>query len=394
MTDGRGGEPDPPLAPGYYLGLLSGTSADGVDAALVLMDAQGHPDLIHARSFPYDPEVRRGLTALAGDDCLRRLGALHVEIAEAFARAGLEVLGDAGIRPERVVALGSHGQTVYHAPDGPRPFSLQIGEPAVIAERTGITTVADFRPRDLAAGGQGAPLVPAFHQARFAARDHHRVILNLGGIANLTWLPAGGGVTGFDTGPANVLLDAWAHRHLGTPFDRDGAFAARGRVRARLLEALLADPYFSRPPPKSTGPEHFNLAWLDARLAQWDGPLDPADVQATLAVLTARSAADALRRHCPGAEAVYLCGGGVHNAALRRALEEALAPLPVATTAALGLAPDWVEACAFAWLAARTLQGLPGNLPAVTGARHPVVLGAVWPGRPGRAYPDAFLDGD
>jgi len=367
-----------------FVGLLSGTSMDAVDAALVEFDGDA-PRLLAHHDLPYPDDLRQELAALArpgaaDGDALDRLGTADIALGRWFARAVAELLADAGVPADSVTAIGSHGQTVRHRPEGPHPFSLQIGDPNVIAQATGITTVADFRRRDLAAGGQGAPLAPAFHAAVFRHAGEDRAVLNLGGIANLTTLPAGpdGPVLGFDTGPANTLLDAWAQRHLGRPRDDAGAWGASGTVDPTLLARLRGDGYFSRRAPKSTGPEHFHLDWLTERLA---GSEAPADVQATLQALTATTVADALQDALPGAKRLLVCGGGVHNDAVMARLAEAGAPVAVESTAAYGVDPDWVEAAAFAWLARATLAGRPGNLPAVTGAAAPVVLGGVYPGQ-------------
>jgi anhydro-N-acetylmuramic acid kinase len=279
-----------------------------------------------------------------------------------------------------VRAIGSHGQTVRHEPDGDHPFSVQIGDPNVIAEITGITTIADFRRRDIAAGGQGAPLVPAFHAAVLRSSDEDRVALNIGGMANITVLPRdpAQAVTGFDTGPGNVLMDAWAARHLGTPLDSEGRWAGSAPRDEALLAVLLSDEYFQRQPPKSTGREHFNMTWLEARLAQLGTAPEPAQVQASLAALTALSCAAAIQRYAPRTQQVLVCGGGVHNVTLLQQLTDALPGVRVASTQTQGLDPDWVEALAFAWLAQQTLAGKPGNLPSVTGARAPVVLGGIY----------------
>ena len=359
-----------------YLGLISGTSSDGIDVALVRFAA--HPDVIATRTFAYPDDVRAGVVALARNAAaitLDAYGRLDAAIGACFAEAALALLRDAGVDAREVVALGSHGQTVCHRPNGPDPFTLQIGDPNVIAERTGIVTVADFRRADLAAGGQGAPLLPALHAAVLADAATPRAILNLGGIANLTLLVPGQPVLGFDTGPANCLLDAWSLRHRGTPRDEGGAWARSGRIDAVLLQRLLDDPYFAAAPPKSTGREYFNLDWLDARLP---ASAEAADVQAALLQLSARSIADALRAHAPGVHEVYACGGGVHNGALMGALRAELPDAKVDTTAALGLDPDFVEAVGFAWLARARLEHAPGNLPSVTGARGPRVLGAIY----------------
>lgn len=365
-------------AAGTYLGLISGTSADGIDAALVSF-ADGQPRLRGALTHPWPEELRARILAVAqgeGALDLDAFGRLDVAIGHCFADAAQALLARCGVAAGAVRAIGSHGQTVRHRPLGDLPFTLQLGDASVIAERCGVDVAADLRRADIAAGGQGAPLLPALHAMLLARPGHARAVLNLGGIANLTVLGADGGVLGFDTGPANGLLDAWCLRHRGEPFDRDGAFAAAGRVDDALLEALLADPYFALPPPKSTGREHFHLAWLErqARAAA----LAPADVQATLLELTARSVAEAIARHAAAAEDVLACGGGVHNRLLLARLRALLAPRPVRSTADFGVDPDYLEATAFAWLARQRVLGLPGNLPAVTGARGPRVLGALY----------------
>ena len=363
-------------AAALYLGLISGTSADGIDVALAEFDPA--PRLLAARTLPYDPALRAEILALAQSEAafdIDAYGRLDVRIGEAFAAAALSLLDSSGTSPERVHALGSHGQTVRHRPQGAHPFTLQIGDPSVIAERTGLTVVADFRRADVAAGGQGAPLLPAFHGELMAQPGTTRAVLNLGGIANLTVLAADASVRGFDTGPASALLDAWCQRHRGSACDRDGMFAASGRADPGLLATLLADPWFALAPPKSTGRESFHLGWLDARLT--DRPRDPADVQATLVELTARSIAEAIVAHAPGTREVLACGGGVHNPVLMAALARALAPAELRSTGAVGVDPDFVEAMAFAWLARERLVGRPGNRPAVTGARGPRLLGAI-----------------
>ncbi len=365
---------------GLYIGLMSGTSMDGIDAALVELEA-GRVTLRHARLHPWPEPLRRRLRAAAAGEPLtaEALGELdHLAGAE-LAAAALALLEEAGVPPAAVTAVGSHGQTLWHRPGGAAPFSLQIGDASLIAQRTGITTVADFRRRDMAAGGEGAPLVPRFHEAALGHPRRHRTVLNLGGIANLTVLPAGGGVSAaFDCGPGNCLMDGWVRRHLDRPFDEEGAWAAGGRCLPELLEALLADPYFDRPPPKSTGPEHFSGAWLEARLASRPEAA-PQDVQATLAELTAQAAARAVRRWAPETEELLVCGGGRRNRHLLARLAACLPGIPVRGTESAGVDPDWLEAMAFAWLAAATLAGEPGNLPAATGAREAVVLGTIHP---------------
>ena len=291
-----------------------------------------------------------------------------------YAEAVLALLERAGIAPATIRAIGCHGQTIRHRPDA--GYSLQIGNPALLAELTGISVVADFRSRDIAAGGQGAPLVPAFHAAAFGSDAAHRVIVNIGGIANLTDLPARGAVTGFDTGPGNVLLNLWIHRHLGKDRDEAGAWAQGGTLLAEPLAAMLAEPYFARRPPKSCGRDLFNAGWLEKFSL---GQAPPQDVEATLAELSARSIADAVERYCPHADELYVCGGGAHNLAVLDRLRRNLSQGRISTTAALGMDPDWVEAIAFAWLAKQTLDRKAGNLPAVTGATGERVLGAIYP---------------
>ncbi|WP_114240892.1 anhydro-N-acetylmuramic acid kinase [Dyella sp. C9] len=366
-------------ASALYLGLISGTSADGIDAALVRFE-HDRPQLVDALTHPWPDALRARILAVAQDEerlDLDAYGRLDVAIGQCFADAAQALLTRNEGRRASVRAIGSHGQTLRHRPTGEQPFTLQVGDPSVIAERCGIDVVADFRRADVAAGGQGAPLLPAVHAMLLGRPGHTRVVLNLGGIANITVLGADGRVFGFDTGPANGLMDAWHLRHRGSAFDADGAFAASGQVDPALLEAMLADPYFALPPPKSTGREHFHLAWLESHLRI--ASLAPSDVQATLLELSARSVAEAIVRHAADTVDVLACGGGVHNGLLMRRLGELLAPRAVISTASQGVDPDYLEASAFAWLARQRLLGLPGNLPAVTGARGPRVLGAVYP---------------
>ncbi|MDV0438724.1 anhydro-N-acetylmuramic acid kinase [Xanthomonas sacchari] len=363
-----------------FLGLMSGTSADGIDAALVRFGHDGNPQLQLGRTYVWAPQQRAALIALGeGGDIasLDALGQLDAEVAIAFAEAALRLLDDAGVAPAAVRAIGSHGQTVRHRPLANPAFTWQLGDGNRIAELTGIATVCDFRRRDVAAGGHGAPLMPAFHAAMLGAAHEDRAVLNLGGIGNLTLLPAHGAVRGFDTGPANALLDAWCQRHRGQPYDAGGAFAASGAVDANLLQRLLADPWFALPPPKSTGREQFHLRWLEACL---DTPAPaPASVQATLLELTAATVADALLAQQPATRQLLVCGGGVHNPLLLARLQARLPGVQVQSTQAQGLDPDYIEAMGFAWLARQTLAGLPGNLPSVSGARGPRILGAIHP---------------
>lgn len=366
-------------ADGLYVGLMSGTSADGIDAALVAIE-HGRCRFIDGLTQRWDPDVRAQLILLGQGGELNGLdaiGLLDAQIGLAFAAATQALLAQAGLDKAAVAAIGSHGQTVRHRPAAALPFTLQLGDASRIAEATGITTVADFRRRDVAAGGQGAPLMPAFHLAMLGQAGHDRAVLNLGGIANLTLIGADGRTGGFDTGPANALCDAWCLRHTGRPFDAGGQLAAQGKVDDALLQALASDPWFAAPPPKSTGREQFHLAWVDAHLA--GRHLGVADVQATLAELTALTVAQALQRSQPGTTDVLVCGGGAHNPLLLQRLQQRLPGVAVSSIASVGLDPDYVEAMGFAWLAYRVLAGLPGNLPAVTGAAGPRLLGAIYP---------------
>ena len=366
--------------PALYLGLISGTSADGIDVALASFDAR--PRLHAALTQGYPEHLRQRILTLAQGDghiALDELGALDVEIAQNFAKAANALLARTGIAPTAVAALGSHGQTVRHRPNAGVPYTLQLGDANVIAELTGIVTVADFRRRDLAAGGQGAPLAPAFHAAMLARSRAARVVLNLGGIANITIIAADANMPlrGFDTGPASCLLDAWVQAQLGKPFDAGGAFAAMGKIDHVLLSRLLSDPYFSALPPKSTGREVFHPAWLHQHLRGL--AVAPADVQATLVALSARSIADAVHTHAPGAREVLVCGGGVHNPVLLEAIATALAPTIIASVATIGIDPDFVEAMTFAWLARERIAGnAPENVYTVTGARGARVLGGIY----------------
>ena len=358
-----------------FLGLISGTSADGVDVALVDFDPQ--PRISAAATYPYPEALRDRILDLARNApsvALDELGTLDVAIARHFADSANALLAQAGVDAAAITALGSHGQTVRHKPLGEFPFTMQLGDPSVIAEITGITTIADFRRGDIAAGGQGAPLAPAFHSAALA-NGNRRALLNLGGIANVTVFDDDGDVLGFDTGPANCLMDAWAVRHIGQPRDEGGAWASQGTVNQALLSRLLADPYFALPAPKSTGREQFNLDWLEQRLI--DG-VSAVDVQATLLALSVQTIATAIRNNGPAVDEILGCGGGVHNAGLMTALADALAPIKVGSTADIGIDPDFVEAAAFAWLARERVHGRPGNLPSVTGARGPRLLGAIF----------------
>ena len=371
-----------------YLGLISGTSVDTIDAVVASFDPDsGAAHLLGTHDHPIPLRLRRDLLEAAASErtTIARLARLDVETGHLFAEAALAVLHETGIEPREITAVGSHGQTVRHEPDHRWPSTTQIGDPNVIAQRTGITTVADFRRRDIAAGGQGAPLAPAFHQAAMSHQSSRRAIVNLGGIANVSVLDPMdsemGGPLGFDCGPANGLLDAWARRHLHAPLDQGGDWAARGVMHGRLLAQMLTDPYFSRPTPKSTGRGYFDEDWIDRQVQSVGEPVAPADVQRTLCELCAATVAQSIEAYGQGIEEVYFCGGGVHNRTLLDRLSARLAPRMVGRTDALGISADYVEAMAFAWFAKCTLEGGPGNRPSVTGASEAVVLGGIYPGR-------------
>ena len=358
-----------------FIGLMSGTSLDGVDA--VLMNIQGKTNQMIGEAFiPYDDRLRAQLLAMhqpyAGE--MHDAADIGNQLARMYAQAVDELLRKTKNNPRDISAIGCHGQTIRHRPDA--GYTIQLGNGALLAELSGITVVCDFRGRDIAAGGEGAPLVPAFHATVFSHPSVHRVIVNIGGIANVSDLPPSADVHGFDTGPGNALMDAWVQRHLGRSFDKDGAWAQSGRADEKLLDALLTHEFFSRKPPKSTGRETFHLPWVEQHLS---GREKPEDVQATLLALTANSIARSVRSYCAGTSEVYLCGGGARNGALIAALKALLPGVLIARTDELGIGADWVEACAFAWLAHQALQRQPGNLPAVTGASGLRILGAIYP---------------
>lgn len=364
--------------PPLFIGLMSGTSLDGIDAVLADFGGAQPRTLAHVYR-PFAPALRDALLALnqRGDDELHRAALAGADLARASAAAVHALLQAAGVTAAEVRAIGSHGQTVRHQPA--LGYTIQLDAPALLAELTGIDVVADFRSRDVAAGGQGAPLVPAFHAAMFGAA-RARAIVNIGGIANITRLPAAGQgtVTGFDCGPGNVLLDLWAQRHLDRPYDADGAFAASGRVSETLLQALRAEPFFALAAPKSTGRDLFNAAWLDEKLAS-HAALPVADVQATLTALTAHGIAGAIADHATDATEVIVCGGGARNATLMAMLKRLCAPRALRSSDALGIPAEHVEALAFAWLARAHIEGRSANLPDVTGARGARRLGALYP---------------
>ena len=358
-----------------YIGLMSGTSVDGIDAVVADFSEDKVRTIGHVH-VPFASALRAQLQALmqSGADEIERAGDASVALAHVYADAVVQLLRKTNLNANDIAAIGAHGQTIRHRPE--RGFTTQLNAPAHLSELTGIAVVADFRSRDVAAGGQGAPLVPAFHAAVFQG-DAPRAVVNVGGIANVTLLPAKGSsdsVRGFDTGPGNTLLDAWCERHAGKAYDAGGAWGASGQVDEKLLVALLDDDYFRQPAPKSTGRERFNAAWLDAKLLSEARSIPPQDVQATLAALTARTISDAIRGS--GVTACFVCGGGVFNASIMRSLP---ADLEVQSTDALGVDPMHVEALAFAWLTRQCFASAPGNVPAVTGAKGPRILGAVYP---------------
>jgi len=363
-----------------YIGLMSGTSLDGIDG--VLADFSG-PRLVvtHHASAPFAPELRAELMALntSGTDELHRAALAGNALSQAYAQVVQTLLEQSGLPSALIRAIGAHGQTVRHRPQefDQTGYTLQLGNPALLAERTGITVVADFRSRDVAAGGQGAPLVPAFHQGAFGRAGETVLILNIGGISNLSVLGGDGTVLGFDCGPGNTLMDYWCQQHTGQPYDAGGAWASSGKVVPALLASLLDEPFLRKAPPKSTGRDLFNPSWLAGHL-QGQGPADPADVQATLTEFTARACAMSVKSYEFNSKLLAVCGGGALNTYLMQRLQSTCPQVQVTSTDALGMPPLQVEAAAFAWLARQALLGLPGNLPRVTGAAGPRVLGAVY----------------
>lgn len=374
-----------PIAHRYCIGLMSGTSLDGVDGVLVDF-AEGTQVLWHA-SRGFDAALRAELLALNtpdGRDELHRAALAANALARSYAEVVRELLQATGLAPAQIAAIGAHGQTVRHRPqmfDG-TGYTLQLNSPALLAELSGVAVVADLRSRDVAAGGQGAPLVPAFHQGVFGRPGETVLVLNIGGIANLSVLAGDGTVLGFDCGPGNALMDGWCQVHTGQPYDDGGQWAATGQVLPALLDRLLAEPFLQQPPPKSTGRDLFHADWLAGHLsasATSAADARPADVQATLTEFTARACAGAVQRFGHGGGELLVCGGGAFNTQLMQRIAALLPGVAVDTTAARGLPPQQVEAAAFAWLARQALLGFPGNLPAVTGARGPRILGAIHP---------------
>jgi anhydro-N-acetylmuramic acid kinase len=363
-----------------YMGLMSGTSMDGIDAVLLDIDDQGMR-VAAAAARTWAPQLQRRLRRAAEDYLhlgLQEFGQLDTIVGGEFAQAAEQLLQVSHVEPKVVRAIGSHGQTLLHQPRDAAPFTLQIGDPNVIAERLQIDVVADFRRRDVAAGGEGAPLMPAFHVAAFGTVGQYNAVANIGGIANVSLLHADGSVTGFDTGPGNCLLDAWSRKQRAEPYDIDGAWAASGSIHMPLLEKMLKDRYFLRSPPKSTGRETFSDAWLESALTGFS--VNPTDVQATLCELTARTIASGVSAGGPPPACLMVCGGGAYNTHLTTRLKVALPGTQVQTTAPRGIDPQHVEAAGFAWLAYRYINNLPGNQPAVTGAQHLVPLGALYRG--------------
>ena len=369
-----------------FIGVMSGTSLDSIDAALGEFPASGKPRLLAHHQQPFPPSLRRALTDLCqpGDNEIERMGRADRELGQCYADAVLALLEKTAFTSGDITAIGCHGQTIRHRPasnemPATSAFTLQIGDPNTLASGTGIAVVSDFRRRDIAEGGQGAPLAPAFHRAMFSASDRDRAIINIGGMANITLLPARGDCQGFDTGPGNVLMDAWIQAQRGSNYDDGGRWAASGKSCPELLEALLALPFLKiKTGPRSTGREDFDAARLESVLAGLTYKPKPEDVQATLLEFTAQTIASPLLELSTRPSQVYICGGGAYNTALMQRLETLLHPTLVASTELLGMAPQQVEAMAFAWLAQRRLSGLAGNLPSVTGARQPAVLGAIY----------------
>ena len=362
--------------PTYYIGIMSGTSLDGIDAVLADFNSQP-PSLLNTFYQPYDKDLRRQILDLhqSGNNELHLAAMLSNKLAHCYAKAVISLLNKHKIESQSVTAIGCHGQTVRHCPQSDTGYSIQLGNASLLAELTGITVVADFRSRDIAAGGQGAPLVPAFHQLLFQEPETNRVIVNIGGISNITSLASNTKVIGFDCGPGNLLMDSWCQRHLGTTYDESGKWAESGKTIPALLEKLMSLKFFSAPPPKSTGREMFNLSWLENYLS---GNEKPEDVQATLLQLTSTAITDAILIWFPDTTEIYLCGGGARNIALTSKIQISLPGKNVAPTDALGINADWLEAFAFAWLAKQTIHGVPSSLPSVTSAKGKRILGAIY----------------
>jgi len=362
--------------PPFYVGIMSGTSLDGIDAVLADFNSQP-PSLLNTFYQPYSNNLRKQILDLhqSGKNELHLASILSNKLAHCYAKAVISLLTKHKIKSKRVAAIGCHGQTVRHCPQPEFGYSIQLGNASLLAELTGITVVADFRSRDIAAGGQGAPLVPGFHQLMFQDPKINRVIINIGGISNITSLAPNTKVMGFDCGPGNLLMDSWCQRHLETTYDKNGKWADSGKVIPELLEKLMSFKFFSAPPPKSTGREMFNLAWLENYLS---GNEKPEDVQATLLQLTSTAITNAILAWFPDTTEIYLCGGGARNKALSSKIQISLPGKKVAPTDALGANADWLEAFAFAWLAKQAIQRVPSSLPSVTSAKGERILGAVY----------------
>jgi anhydro-N-acetylmuramic acid kinase len=364
---------------GYYIGLMTGTSMDAVDTVVVDIQPDRKTTLVASYEHPLASSLREKITdaCVARKDSAHDIATLDQELSELYAECIGSLLQQAGIASEHIKAIGSHGQTIRHCPDCQPPYTVQIGNAARLAEMTGITVINDFRQRDMAAGGQGAPLAPLFHHHLFSLAGKTIVCINLGGIANISILHADGSITGFDTGPANTLMDQWIMHHQQQRYDKDAVWARSGKIQPLLLDALLSEPWLSRQPPKSTGPELFNLQWLEQYLGEQE--ISPADVQRSLCEFSAISLTNAVNQYAPDAASVVICGGGAYNPLLVERIKHHLGGIHMSDSKLTNIAPEWIEACLFGWLAYRTLNGLAGNVPAVTGARHEAVLGAIHP---------------
>lgn len=367
--------------PYYFIGLMSGTSLDGIDAVLVNF-SKSSPAVIGNLHQQLPKIIRDQLIDLCtpGDNEIERMGHCETALAHAFADATTRLIDNLGITPAEITAIGSHGQTIRHMPNDNLPFTLQIGDPSIIACRTGVCTVADFRRHDMAAGGQGAPLVPAFHAAMFTSHSKNRAILNIGGMANLTLLPTNKSepVIGFDSGPGNILIDTWHQEHHSTLYDDKGSWASSGTISEALLTRMLDEPYLQLPPPKSTGRELFNARWLHQQLSHLKSCPKPEDVACTLVEYSARSISNQVIGYFPNCDEIYVCGGGAHNAYLMKRLAHMLPDQAISSSTVLGVEPDWVEAVAFAWLAKQRIESKTGNLPSVTGASKACILGGIY----------------
>jgi len=365
----------------YYLGLMSGTSIDAIDVVIAnITEHEINVVAAHTHSIPLKTKQAIFDLCQPGENEIDRMGELDHQLGKLFAEAANRLIEHSNIQPEDIRAIGSHGQTIRHRPDISTPFTLQIGNPALICQLCNITTVADFRRADMAAGGQGAPLVPAFHDALFSHNTKNRVILNIGGMANISILASDSNISisGFDTGPGNVLLNAWISHHKQQAYDENGAWSASSTIDETLLNTLLAHPYFKKQPPKSTGRETFDLSWINNVIEQTEKTIKPSIVQSTLCELTARSISDAIKVHAPQTSEILICGGGSHNRDLISRIER-LSQIEVRPTDDYGISVDYVEAAAFAWFARQTLHMETANLPSVTGAKRPVILGAIYP---------------